>query len=234
MEILLGAFIIGLLGSLHCIGMCGPIAFALPLKSATKSYKILGAFIYNWGRIFTYASLGLAFGFFGQGIKLASSQQFLSIAVGVILVLSVFFPYQRWNNIHPTSFITSYIGKIKQQLGVLFQSSKPSNLFLIGLLNGFLPCGLVYVAIGGSIASGNLINGALFMVFFGLGTLPLMFLAVQLANFISVALRNKIRKIFPLLIVLIGMLFIIRGLNLNIPYLSPKINIERPFVQDCD
>jgi len=227
------AFFIGLLGSLHCVGMCGPIAFALPLKSATNAYKILGALIYNFGRIVTYASLGLVFGFFGQGIKVASSQQFLSIGVGVILILSVFLPYQWLSNIHPTGIITSYIGKIKQQLGLLFQSSKPSNLFLIGLLNGFLPCGLVYVAIGGSIASGNLINGALFMFFFGLGTLPLMFLAVQLANFISVAFRNKIRKFFPILIIIIGVLFILRGLNLNIPYISPKINVERPFVQDC-
>ncbi|PKP44889.1 MAG: hypothetical protein CVT95_10300 [Bacteroidetes bacterium HGW-Bacteroidetes-12] len=228
------AFFIGLLGSLHCVGMCGPIAFALPLKKSSKLYQVFGAVIYNFGRIITYALLGFIFGFFGQGIKLASSQQFLSIAIGVILIASVFFPLSWLNKLNPNNKIIQLIGSVKQQLGLLLRSSKPFNLLRIGLLNGFLPCGLVYTALGGAIATGNTQEGVWFMVFFGLGTLPLMFLAVQFANFVSLAFRNKIRKIFPFLLVLIGVLFVLRGLNLNIPYLSPKINVERPFVQDCD
>lgn len=228
------AFFIGLLGSLHCVGMCGPIAFALPLKRSSKTYQLIGAIIYNFGRIITYALLGFIFGFFGQGIKLASSQQFLSIAIGIILIASVFFPLRWINKISPTNKITQLISTVKQQLGLLLLSSKPFNLLRIGLLNGFLPCGLVYTALGGAIATGTTQQGVWFMVFFGLGTLPLMFLAVQLSNFVSLTLRNKIRKIFPFLLVLIGVLFVLRGLNLNIPYLSPKINIERPFIQNCD
>ena len=118
-------------------------------------------------------------------------------------------------------------------LGKLLKSSSTSNLLLIGLLNGLLPCGLVYAAIGGSIATGNTTDGALFMLAFGLGTLPMMFSAVLLSNFISLKFRNRIRKVIPVFIVLLGCLFIVRGLNLNIPYLSPKINVERPFIQDC-
>lgn len=228
------AFLIGLLGSLHCVGMCGPIAFALPLKRSSKTYKITGALIYNFGRIITYALLGFVFGFFGQGIKLASSQQFLSLFIGFLLIASVFIPLNWLNKLNPSSKIVRLVNTFKQQLGLLLKSSKPFNLLRIGMLNGFLPCGLVYTAIGGAIATGNTIQGIWFMFFFGLGTLSLMFLAVQLANFVSLTIRNKIRKIFPYLLVLIGILFVLRGLNLNIPYLSPKINVERPFVQDCD
>ena len=188
------AFFIGLLGSLHCVGMCGPIAFALPLKKSSKTYKITGALIYNFGRIITYALLGFVFGFFGQGIKLASSQQFLTIAIGIILIVSVIFPLKWLNKISPNNKITQLVSTSKQQLGLLLQSSKSFNLLKIGMLNGFLPCGLVYTAIGGAIATGNNQQGILFMLFFGLGTLPLMFLAVQLANFMNLTIRNKIRK----------------------------------------
>jgi hypothetical protein len=105
---------------------------------------------------------------------------------------------------------------------------------LIGLLNGVLPCGLVYAAIGGSIATGKTIDGALYMFAFGLGTLPMMFTAVMLSNFITIGFRNKIKKLIPVFVIILGCLFILRGLNLNIPYLSPKINVVQPFIQDCD
>lgn len=228
------AFFIGLLGSLHCVGMCGPIAFALPLKNTSRLYQLFGATVYNFGRVVTYALLGFVFGFFGQGIKLASSQQFLSIAIGVILILSVFFPAKWVNKFTPNGKITLFINAVKQQLGLLLRSSKPFNLLKIGVLNGFLPCGLVYTAIGGAIATGNTQTGVFFMIFFGLGTIPLMFFTTQFATVVSVSIRNKIKKVLPYLLVLIGLLFILRGLNLNIPYLSPKINVERPFIQDCE
>lgn len=233
MELVSAGFVLGFLGSLHCIGMCGSIAFALPLKNASFAYRMMGAFSYNLGRITTYSLFGLIFGLFGEGIKTASSQQFLSILIGSILILGVIVPAKWLNNLSPTSFVYRQIAFVKQQLGTLLKSSSLHNLWLIGFLNGFLPCGLVYTAIGAAIAFGEIKNSVLFMVAFGLGTLPLMFLATQLASVVSVAIRNKIRKFFPILIITIGLLFILRGLNLNIPYISPKINVERPFIQDC-
>jgi len=234
MELFITAFSIGLLGSFHCIGMCGPIAFALPSKSRAFFHRIISGSVYNTGRISTYILLGILFGAVGQGISTASTQQSISIALGIIFILSVIVPKALLNKINPTNNIGYFINFIKTSLGKLFHSSSIPNLLLIGLLNGLLPCGLVYAGIGGAIATGNIVKGASFMFSFGLGTLPMMFTAVVLSNFITVNFRNKVKKLVPVFILLLGILFIIRGLNLNIPYLSPKINVERPFIQDCD
>ncbi|HOW32340.1 MAG TPA: sulfite exporter TauE/SafE family protein, partial [Bacteroidales bacterium] len=97
-----------------------------------------------------------------------------------------------------------------------------SSLFLIGLLNGLLPCGLVYIAIAGSIGSGSALMGAIYMALFGLGTMP-MLLAINLSGgFISTSLRKKINKLIPILVIIVGILFILRGLSLGIPYISPS------------
>lgn len=234
MELYITAFSIGLLGSFHCIGMCGPVAFALPVKSTAIFHRILSAIFYNIGRISTYIILGLLFGVLGQGISTASTQQNISIILGIVFILSVLIPKSLLQKINPTHTIGSYVNSIKATLGKLFNSSSTPNLLLIGLLNGLLPCGLVYAGIGGALATGSFTKGALFMLFFGLGTLPMMFAAVMLSNFITTNFRNKIRKLIPVFLFLLGCLFILRGLNLNIPYISPKINIERPFVQNCD
>jgi len=233
MELFITAFTIGLVGSFHCIGMCGPIAFALPTKSSAAHHKVISGIVYNVGRITTYVLFGLLFGVVGQGISTAGSQQTISIILGCVFILAVFIPKSVLNKIDPTSVIGFYLSSVKNSLGKLLKSSSISNLVLIGLLNGLLPCGLVYAAIGGSIATGSAVEGAFFMMAFGLGTLPMMFTAVLLSNFISVKFRNKIRKIIPIFIVLMGCLFILRGLNLGIPYLSPKINVVQPFIQDC-
>lgn len=234
MQLFITAFTIGLVGSFHCIGMCGPIAFALPVKSSSFFHRIISGLLYNTGRITTYILFGLLFGAIGQGISTASTQQTISIALGIILILSVILPKSIINKINPTGTIGFYIGKVKTRLAKLLQSSSTPNLIIIGLLNGLLPCGLVYAAIGGSIATGNITDGALFMLAFGLGTLPMMFSAVLLSNFISLNFRNKIKKAIPLFVIILGCLFILRGLNLDIPYLSPKIDVARPFIQDCD
>ena len=234
MELYITAFTIGLVGSFHCIGMCGPIAFALPVKKNTPFYRVFSGTIYNIGRITTYILFGVLFGTLGQGISTASTQQGISIALGIVFILSVILPKSLINKINPTSTIGFYISKVKVGLSKLLSSSSTPNLLLIGLLNGLLPCGLVYAAIGGSIATGKTIDGALYMFAFGLGTLPMMFTAVLLSNFITIGFRNKIKKLIPVFVIILGCLFILRGLNLNIPYLSPKINVVQPFLQDCD
>lgn len=234
MQLLITAFTIGLVGSFHCIGMCGPIAFALPVKSTSFYHRITSGLLYNSGRLTTYVLFGLLFGIIGQGISTAATQQTISISLGIILILAVLLPKSLVNKINPTSSIGFYISKVKNSLGKLLKSSSTPNLILIGLLNGLLPCGLVYAAIGGSIATGNVTDGVLFMLAFGLGTLPMMFSAVLLSNFISINFRNNIRKLIPVFVILLGLLFVLRGLNLDIPYLSPKIDVAQPFIQDCD
>ncbi len=212
------AFILGLLGSFHCIGMCGPIAFVLPLDRSSKVKMLFQTFLYHFGRLITYASIGLVFGLIGKGLYLAGFQQRLSILMGVLMILTILIPAKVFN----TRPLYKVIGKVKQQLGLYLNKKSNKSIFLIGFFNGFLPCGLVYMALIGSIATSNTLSGALYMFLFGLGTVPMMTLAVYAGNFLKVSFRNKIQKAIPVFVVIIGLLFILRGLGLGIPYVSPS------------
>ena len=216
------AFILGLLGSFHCIGMCGPIAFVLPLDRSSKSKMMFQTFLYHFGRLLTYASIGLVFGLIGKGLYLAGFQQRLSLLMGVIMILSVLIPVNFFNKLNFTKPLYKLIGKVKQQLGLYLNKKSNKSIFLIGFFNGFLPCGLVYMALFGSVAISNAFSGALYMFLFGLGTVPMMTLAIYAGNFLKVSFRNKIQKAIPVFVVIIGLLFILRGLGLGIPYISPS------------
>lgn len=216
------AFILGLLGSFHCIGMCGPIAFVLPLDRSSKSKMAFQTFLYHFGRLLTYTIIGLIFGLIGKGLYLAGFQQRLSILMGVLMILAVTIPVKVFNQFQVTKPLYKIIGKVKQQLGVYLNKKSNKSIFLIGFFNGFLPCGLVYMALIGSIATSNMFSGAIYMFLFGLGTVPMMTLAVYAGNFLKVSIRNKIQKAIPVFVVIIGLLFILRGLGLGIPYISPS------------
>jgi sulfite exporter TauE/SafE len=219
---ILNGFLIGLFGSLHCVGMCGPLALALPLGQKTKTGKIMGGLAYNLGRSFTYAILGLIFGLIGAGLKLSGVQQWVSIACGIIMVLSVVLPGLIKAPSAPAKVIGRLVAPLKNKLGSLLKQNKIHHLFLFGLLNGFLPCGLVYIAIAGAVAGSSLVESILFMFLFGLGTLPMMFAVVYFGNMMKSHLLNRLKRLIPVFVIIIGLLFIVRGLNLGIPYLSPK------------
>ncbi len=227
------AFSIGFLGSFHCIGMCGPIAMALPLNRSSVWQKYSGIAVYNAGRIFTYAFIGAIFGLLGQGIRLAGFQQVLSIGIGVLLLVSAFVP-TLLDGIRFSGKIGLLLSLMQAKMSRLFKQKSYDALFSIGFLNGFLPCGLVYMAIGSSLAQNSLTDSILFMIFFGLGTMPMMIFASELGGIISTGFRNKIKRLIPVFIGIVGLFFILRGMNLNIPYISPKINVERPFTQSCE
>jgi uncharacterized protein len=227
------AFIIGLAGSLHCIGMCGPIALALPLKQPDWAGRSMAALLYNLGRAITYALMGAIFGALGLGFRLAGLQQSLSIALGIIMILTVLFPmlFRKWGS---PAFLETFNKKLQLILSRRFSSPGYLSLFTIGLLNGLLPCGLVYMAIAGALVSGSLADGALFMFVFGLGTIPVM-LALSLGGvYVGIQVRNRIRRIIPYAVILIGVLFILRGLNLGIPMISPKVETKKEkVVMEC-
>ena len=226
-------FMIGLLGSLHCVGMCGPLAMALPIAQKTGFNKVLGALLYNVGRATTYAVMGLVLGLLGVGAKIYGLQQWTSIALGAIMILSVLFgslfSMKAW--VQKISFKNA--GFIQRGISKRLKDAKPTTLFIIGILNGLLPCGLVYIAISGALVSPSLTNSVLFMFLFGLGTLPMMFAIVYFSNLIKGRILSRIQKMIPVFIVLLGLLFIVRGLNLGIPYLSPKFNTEKHEVNCC-
>lgn len=201
--------------------MCGPIAFVLPVNKNNKLQTVFGTGLYHAGRLLSYSIIGLLFGLLGRGLYLAGFQQRLSILIGVIMILIVITPTRLLNRFQVTRPLYQLIGKVKYKLGLYLNKSSMKALFSIGFFNGFLPCGLVYMALLGAISTGDLIDGATYMAVFGLGTIPLMTGAVFLGNFLKVSVRNKIQKAIPIFVVIIGLLFILRGLGLGIPYVSP-------------
>lgn len=228
------ALSLGFLGSFHCIGMCGPIAMALPLNRSSKIKMVAGGAVYNLGRVFTYALIGLVFGLIGQGLFIAGYQNFLTLTLGIIILLSVFLSLKWFSGVKRFFMRYSFINNVKSGIIRLFSKSSFTGLFLIGLLNGFLPCGLVYLGITGSIATGSALNGALFMAFFGLGTLPAMLFVNIVSGSISMQFRNQVRKLVPVVVGCMGALLILRGLNLGIPMISPKITEKKIEIKKAD
>lgn len=232
---LLTAFIFGLLGSFHCVGMCGPIAFLLPVDRHNKVKKVGQIFLYHFGRVFAYSILGLVFGLVGTSLNLFGLQQQLSIFIGLMMLLVIFIPQKTFNKYNFSKPVFKLISKVKSALGKELKKKTPDTFLTIGFLNGFLPCGLVYMAIFGAIASGNALHGSLYMALFGMGTIPLMTSAIYLGNFLNVQVRQRIRKAIPVFIVIIACLFIVRGLGLGIPYISPKpasVSVDANY--DCE
>lgn len=219
---LLTALIFGLLGSFHCVGMCGPIAFMLPVDRKNSVKRALQILSYHVGRLCTYGLIGLLFGFLGRRLDLFGFQQQISIVIGVLMILFVLLPSRVFNRYNGSRFFYKWIGKVKSALGAELKKKSADTFFTIGFLNGFLPCGLVYMAVFASVAAGGAWEGSLYMVFFGLGTIPLMTTATYLGNFLKGTVRTKILKAIPVFVVLIGFLFILRGLGLGIPYVSPS------------
>ena len=216
------AFLFGLISSFHCIGMCGPIALMLPVDRTNQTKKVVQFITYHLGRLSAYAVIGLVFGLLGKGLFLAGIQQKLSIFIGVLMIVVILIPERvvaRYNFSKPV-FI--FISKIKTSLGKQFKNKSYKSLFTIGLLNGFLPCGMVYVALFGAIAMQSESFGVLYMILFGLGTVPMMSSIVYLKSFLTIPIRNKIQKVIPFVAIIIGILFIFRGLGLGIPYISPS------------
>ena len=222
------ALMIGLVGSLHCIGMCGPIAVALPLGNKGWGYKVFGGITYNIGRILSYAVLGAVFGLLGHGIEMAGLQKWASILIGVVMIISVLAPALFKGKAKLEGILFGYAGKMIGKFRKLFKISSIPSLFTIGVLNGFLPCGLVYVAIAGAINTNSVTDGIIFMILFGLGTLPVMLAIPLLGNVIGKNFRKKYNVVLDIFIVVLGILFVLRGLSLGIPYISPPEKMLKP------
>lgn len=218
---LASAFILGLLGSFHCVGMCGPIAFMLPVDRNNAAKKISQITIYHLGRLLAYSLIGLVFGLIGKSLFIFGYQQQLSIIIGVLMILVVIIPQKTFNKYNFSKPVYKAISKVKSALGTALKKKTMDTFLTIGFLNGFLPCGLVYMALFAAIASGNAASGSLYMAVFGLGTIPLMTTAIYFSHFLKGKARQRIQNAIPVFVVLIGVLFILRGLGLGIPYISP-------------
>jgi sulfite exporter TauE/SafE len=215
------ALIFGLLGSFHCVGMCGPIAFMLPVDRSNSTKKVIQIFTYHFGRLLAYSLIGLFFGLVGKSLYIFGIQQQLSIFLGILMIVVVVIPSRIFNKYNFSKPIYKIISKVKSSLGKALKKKTADTFLTIGFLNGFLPCGLVYMAVFASLAMQSAWQGSLYMALFGLGTIPLMTSAIYLGKFLNTKMKQRIQKGIPIFVVIIGLLFILRGLGLGIPYLSP-------------
>jgi len=223
---LLSALVLGLLGSLHCMGMCGPIAFMLPVDRSNSFKKVGQIALYHLGRITSYAFIGLIFGLLGKSLYIFGIQQQLSIGIGVLMIVLVIIPMRYTSNFKLTQPLYHLVSKVKSSLGSALKKKTADTFLTIGFLNGFLPCGLVYMAVFGAIAMGTIAESSLYMALFGIGTIPLMTTAVYIGKFLNQKMRTRIQRAIPVVVVIIGVLFILRGLGLGIPYVSPSPVVE--------
>lgn len=231
-QLIISGFGLGMVSSFHCVGMCGPIALSLPVYYLPPHKKLTGILLYHAGRILIYALLGLLFGFVGRQFYVAGLQQYFSIALGAIILLILLQTSFGKRIIHIPLF-DRFQASLQNIIAHNIQKKQLYGMLILGMANGLLPCGMVYLAITGAMATGNLSGGVSFMAFFGLGTFPAMFLLTYFGSFISLSVRNHMKKAIPFFVATMGILLILRGLNLNIPMISPAMNNAAAHAVDC-
>ena len=218
------ALALGLLGSLHCAAMCGPLMLALPVPPGGPLRFTLGRIVYQLGRVTTYGLLGIVAGLVGKSIFLAGIQRWLSIALGVAILLG-FLVAKKVSLAAP---VVRLVGKLKAAMSAQLRQRSFRSLALLGMLNGLLPCGLVYVALAGAVSRSTILDGVLYMAVFGLGTLPTM-LGISLSGKLFPPVwRAKLRGAIPIAVCALAGLLILRGMALGIPYLSPDLAAASP------
>ncbi len=219
-ALLISSLFLGLASSLHCVGMCGPLVMSVPVQHLPDDKKTTGILLYQLGRIGTYVLLGIIAGFVGWRIYAAGFQQLFSIILGILILLMLsgsFF----LNKLHSNNWLNQ---KVTQFMFWAIRRQAPFGMLLMGAANGLLPCGMVYVAITGAMATGTVPGAALFMLSFGIGTLPALLVLAFWGVKLNWQTRRYMQKMVPYVVALTGILLIIRGLNLNIPYLSPFLS----------
>jgi len=215
--------VIGFIGSLHCIGMCGPIVMVLPNTTELQFRFFLGRISYNIGRAIAYAALGAVIGVIGQSVTLAGYQQVMGIFAGAFMIITIVIPAAMVQKFLPSNGLRKLNLFVKERLGLLLSRATEKSLFLIGVLNGFLPCGLVYSALAASLIMGSVVSSSMYMFLFGLGTLPTMLASAYVVQLLTANLRHRVARFLPICVVLMGVFFILRSLSLGIPFLSPNV-----------
>lgn len=224
---------LGLFGSMHCVGMCGPLAMALPVHHRSHMKRFAALLLYQLGRIVTYASLGLLFGFAGRHIYIAGFQQWFSIGMGMLIFILLIQYYCYKKNIQP-AFMLAFYKKVQGVIITLLRSEKHRfSYLLLGMANGLLPCGMVYVAIAAALTGSTVGEGVLFMAMFGLGTLPAMMAIGYFGTSLSFSVRQAMRKAVPYGIALMAVVLILRGMNLGIPFISPVLQSAPGAAVEC-
>lgn len=218
----IAGFLLGLAGGFHCIGMCGPLIIAIPFQALeSKSKKAVAYILYGGGKTIAYGILGLLVGLIGGQATQLTAQRYVSIIAGVLLLLSAIIPiiYKR-GRIQP-KMIAQFTTWINRNIARQFKNKRLYSFGIIGFFNGLLPCGLVYVAIATAVSAGCVSNSIMVMLFFGVATMLSLTVFSVIFQKLPYAIRQRLRKFFPYLVIITAVLLILRGMQLGIPYLSP-------------
>ncbi len=218
-------FLVGLLGSVHCIGMCGPLVMALPISQKTNLHKTIALVLYHLGKISSYTILGVLFGLLGSQFPVFGLQQNLSMLIGIAMVLYVLYVFVLKTKHVQFGILNRLYNLVVQTLGKLLKQESRTTFLWIGMLNGLLPCGMIYLALTSAMATQNILEGGLLMAFFGLGTAPALIIAALGGQFMGFVFRRNVQKLLPVFLFSMGLLLILRGLGLGIPFISPHVGI---------
>ena len=221
-SIVTAGLVLGLISSLHCIGMCGPLMLALPVRHLEKWKQVLTIFLYNTGRVITYTLIGALLGLAGRRIYLAGFQRWFTIVLGVVMLVLAFNYFFKQASVQPQWMQSVYI-RIQQLMLRFVKSNRISGYFLLGMANGLLPCGMVYLAIAGAVTADSVLNSMLFMFLFGVGTMPAMLALGVFGLRITMPVRQQMKAAMPYVVVAMAVILILRGCNLGIPFISPVI-----------
>lgn len=233
-AIIISAAMLGFAGSLHCVGMCGPIALSVPAASGSGVSRMGGLFTYFLGKTITYIVLGMLFGLLGQQLVLAGFQQALSLVLGIAMLLFALVTIFKPALFHYNQLTVLIGNKLAPIMGSFVGRRTYASSLVLGMLNGLLPCGLVYVAISAATATGSMMHAAAFMGVFGVATMPLMLSLVLFTAQLGLGYRNQVRKWLPAFTAIVAVLLILRGLDLGIPYVSPHLeNATRGTAASC-
>ncbi|WP_266366418.1 sulfite exporter TauE/SafE family protein [Tellurirhabdus rosea] len=207
------ALLTGLAGSLHCVGMCGPLAMALPIGRLPRWQRAGAVLLYHAGRVSAYALLGTLMGTVGRGLVLTGLQQPISIGAGLLLLF-----WTLTSRAYPEVLRSTWLGRtVTRPMMQLLHAPSLGNFLGMGFLNGLLPCGFVYVAMAGSLANSSATEGAAYMALFGLGTLPALLGIRFVPELLPVKLRQKFSKALPVMTLVVALLLIVRGV---MPYVA--------------
>ena|SRR5690625_1768782 len=219
------AFFMGLAGSLHCVMMCGPLMLAIPQNRESFWGRSWLELTYQLGRVLTYSLLGFFLAYIGSlGSLVKNGQQIISLLTGGILVVA---GLMSWFNLRQKAFYKMqqrFLQPVFKAIG--YWLHKPGGHFFAGMLNGLLPCGMVYMALASALNAESAAGGAFFMMLFGLGTIPLLIVLTISASYGKQRIRLNFNKWLPGLFILMGVWFLLRGANLDISFLSPLIYPE--------
>jgi uncharacterized protein len=233
-SIIISGFILGTVGSLHCIGMCGPLSLAIPVQHLSTFKKITSLLLYQFGRIITYTIIGLATGIGGNVIYLAGYQQLFSAVAGAMLVVFALFYFLGKTKTFKLLILRKFYTTVQQLIiKILASVKKWYSYVLLGMANGLLPCGMVYIALAATLSFTTIGHSAIFMAGFGAGTLPAMMLVAIVGHQLKPKFRLYFKQLVPFVIFFFGIILVLRGMNLNIPFISPVLPHESAQAIPC-